>query len=369
MTSAKRPLPLVASRPGAPASPERKRFDQLVAKIDKARARLAAWREQLPQLAALRAARSTALIDEANRLRRALAQRLDEMAAEPGWTRTERRTLGELVCELAGGLVEAGLDDEAGSMKALFNRHADLDYDSGTREDLQAMKAMIEAASGVDLGDEEAASAEELMQRARERLGAAAEAEAAAEPPPRRRDRPNAAQARREAEAKAATQSLREVFRKLASALHPDRSSDAADHERRTGLMQRVNQAYAANDLLALLTLQLEIEQIDGEHLAGAPPQRIRHFNKVLGEQLAEIEAEIVDCEVQVCADFGLAPGRPLDPTKLQPLVERERAELKAVVATLEHEIAATRQRDTAKRWLKAQKQALREMAADSWPF
>jgi curved DNA-binding protein CbpA len=42
---------------------------------------------------------------------------------------------------------------------------------------------------------------------------------------------------------------VREVFRKLASELHPDRETDPAEHARKTELMQRVNQAYKAGDL------------------------------------------------------------------------------------------------------------------------
>ena len=49
------------------------------------------------------------------------------------------------------------------------------------------------------------------------------------------------------------SQSIREVYRKLAGALHPDRESDPQERERKTALMQRVNQAYAKNNLLQLL--------------------------------------------------------------------------------------------------------------------
>ena len=102
-----------------------------------------------------------------------------------------------------------------------------------------------------------------------------------------------AAQAQREQAAKEVSQSLREVFRKLASALHPDREPDAKERERKNELMQRVNAAYEANDLLTLLNLQLEIEQIDAAHLATLTPQRLAHYYQILREQLDELEAEL----------------------------------------------------------------------------
>ena len=63
-----------------------------------------------------------------------------------------------------------------------------------------------------------------------------------------------------------ASRSLRAVYRQLASALHPDREQDERERQRKTRLMQRVNVAYGKQDLLQLLTLQLEIEQIDHTH-------------------------------------------------------------------------------------------------------
>ena len=63
-----------------------------------------------------------------------------------------------------------------------------------------------------------------------------------------------------------ATQSIREIFRKLASALHPDRETDRKGCEVKTALILQVNRAYAGNDLLTLLELQ--IEQVDASHIA-----------------------------------------------------------------------------------------------------
>jgi hypothetical protein len=57
--------------------------------------------------------------------------------------------------------------------------------------------------------------------------------------------------------------------------------------------MQRVNQAYDANDLLTLLGLQLEIEQIDTAHLSSTTAERLAHYNQILKEQLARLEAEL----------------------------------------------------------------------------
>ncbi len=173
------------------------------------------------------------------------------------------------------------------------------------------------------LGDvPEDASNEDVLLHMQQKLAAQAadaqaEAEAQAEGHGRPRRKKSAAQQRREDEAQLATQSVREVFRKLASVLHPDRETDPALRESKTAMMQRANQAYAANDLLTLLELQLEIEQVDAGHVQGASPQRLKHYNKVLAELLTELKAEVEDVEMGFCIDFGLDPGRGMNPARL----------------------------------------------------
>lgn len=53
-------------------------------------------------------------------------------------------------------------------------------------------------------------------------------------------------------------QRLRALYRKLVRAIHPDRESDPSLREKKTELMQAINAAYRAGDMLALLDLQIE---------------------------------------------------------------------------------------------------------------
>jgi hypothetical protein len=175
------------------------------------------------------------------------------------------------------------------------------------------------------------------------------------------RRRKSAAQQKREDEAQQATQSVREIFRKLASALHPDRETDEQQRALKTQLMQRVNQAYAANDLLALLELQLQIEQIDASHIANASAQRLKHYNKVLSEQLTQLKAEVDDVEMAFRMEFGLEPASGLDPRKLGQVLEQEGRELRAGLSELQRDMRMLADVAATKRWLKRQRQPLRE--------
>jgi hypothetical protein len=245
-----------------------------------------------------------------------------------------------------------------------------VDFDTEQRESMLAMKELTEAMTGLDLGDDEGIGThEELLERLHQGLQEQVAAEEAQHDARAARRRKTAAQQRREAEAQQATQTVREVYRKLASALHPDREADEAQRATKTELMQRVNQAYEANDLLALLELQLQIEQIDTSHIANASEQRLKHYNKVLGEQLNELKSELEHVEMAFRMEFGLGPGRGLNPRKLGVILEQTSREWRAELDQQQRELRMLDDVATTKRWLKRQRQQRREGEFDFNPF
>ncbi|HSM22586.1 MAG TPA: J domain-containing protein, partial [Rubrivivax sp.] len=333
----------IAAAAARPASPEHKRFQTLLGKIDKARQRLQAWQQQLPLFAQAHAARVAPLEAELKAARRAWAFELEALQGAQRWSRADAATLSEMICDICGALLDADGDGDGepdAELKALYNRHAEVDFDTEDQLHLNSMKAMLETMGGVDLGDEPVESAEELMRRARARM--ADQAQPPEEPPAgkqRKAPRQTAAQKRAEEDAKRISQTVREVYRKLASALHPDRvdaAVPAAERASRTSLMQRANTAYEAGDLLALLELQLQIEQVDLAHAANVATEQVRHFNKVLAEQLRELEAEIDERQLAFCASYGLMAERRLDPTRLELLLKDELRELAYAQAQLQ---------------------------------
>jgi PIN domain nuclease of toxin-antitoxin system len=353
-----------------PLSPQQKKFNQLVKRIDVARRRLAAWVEHVPLFAQAHHHRVQPLRTELIGLQQQMARRLDEMSAMPGgpkqggWSKAQRETMSRVICDVTAQFI----DDEdtapeiAAELKALHDRHADVDFDEQARESMAVMKTMLETVSGLDLGDETFESEEELIERAHERMQAhaqqrpdAPEAEPDSGHAGRHRRAEHAArrqQAKHAKQAEEASQSVREVFRKLASALHPDRATDDADRASRTTMMQRVNEAYAKQDLLTLLSLQLEIEQIDAEHLARATSQRAAQYNRVLTEQLQELEAEIEAREFGFCAEYGITTSRRLDPERLGMLLDQEVAALRGALVEAQRDLRLVQHPAGAKRWL-----------------
>ena len=339
----------IAVAAGAAVSPEHKRFRTLLEKIEKARLRLQQWQEQLPLFAQQYKAR---VEPEEQRLlaqRRDWAFELETLLLGQRWNKAETKTMSRLLLDTCTDLFAASeqIDDE---LKALYNRHAEVDFETEEQEQLKAMKAMLERVGDLDLGDDAAGSADELMQRAQEQM-AQRQAQEREQRSAHEKQRPphqgpgrrpskaqTAAQKRAEEDARQASQTVREVYRKLAAALHPDRIDiDASVEHRaeRTALMQRANGAYEAGDLLALLTLQLQIEQVNEAQAAQMAASQVRHFNKVLGEQLREIEQEIDGRQAAFGASYGMLLEGRLDPAHLGRLLKDELRSVEAAAVQL----------------------------------
>ena len=317
-----------AASGGKALSPEHKRFQALLGKIEKARERLQSWQQQLPLFAQMHKAQAAPVLAQLTAERRAWALGLEQLLLNRRWSKAETKTLSRMLCDLSGGLVDES-DPPDAEMKALYDRWAEIGFDEKEEEHLALMKAMLEEAGGVDLGDDPAVSEEELMRRAHAKMAEQHEQWQSAPRPPRKHK--TAAQKLAEEDEARISQTVREVYRKLAAALHPDRVAPDATREQRersTALMQRANSAYEAGDLLALLTLQLQIEQVDIAHAAGIAAAQVKHFNKVLAEQLRELEAEIDGRQHAFCTSYGLLTQQRIDPAQLGALMKEQVREL-----------------------------------------
>jgi hypothetical protein len=359
--SHKHALQVSSATAGPVLTPAQKRFNTLVRQIQQARGKLTSWGEASGPYRQSHAEIVVPLQSELTALRRQWVLALDALLSERRWTKAERETMRDIVCSEAGDLLMVSADDEP--LKAVFATHAGVDFETERQQMVLAMKDLTEAMTGLDLGDDEGLDTDDdLMHRLREGMQEqASAAQAQRDAHAARRRKTPAQQQRREAEAQQATQSVREIYRKLASALHPDRETDAQQREAKTELMQRVNQAYEANDLLALLELQLQIEQIDESHIANASAERLKHYNRVLSEQLANLKAEIDRVEMDFCMEFGVEPGLKLDPQKLGRVLEQCSREVLAELADLRRDMSATSDVAVMKRWLKRHREAVRE--------
>ena len=351
-----------------------KAFNALIKQIEKKRGRLAAWETAMPPYHKKYLSDWVPLLETSADLRTKLVVCLDGAYDQKGFTKTERRTLAGIITELAGDLVAALQDAE---MKRIYNRYSQSDYDREEAANLKGVQDMLENVLGVELGEEmDLNSPEEFFTRAQEKIQerqAEFDAERQAHQDRRAKRAQSAKQlvqeARQQTQQRQLSQSIREVYRKLVSALHPDRETDPAERDRKTKLMQRVNQAYDKNNLLQLLELQLELEHIDQSSLNHISEDRLKHYNKILKDQLTELDQELHHVEDQFRAQYGLAPFADISPnTILRDLVTD-------IVATqqanrdIEHDLELFNDIKMIKMWLKAVQRQSRMMNFDDRYF
>ncbi|MFT4243621.1 MAG: J domain-containing protein [Acidovorax sp.] len=363
---------LIGSAPGgAPLGPQQKKFNTHVQRIAAQRELLAAWQAGVDAYRVRHAADFMPLLADHRALTREMALLLDAESGRKGLSKTDRATLADAVASLAGNLADRADDDaEREAMKALYNRHTGGDFDAEEAEGhamaREVAREMAQDLFGIDLDGVDLDSPEAIARHVEAQMQAQqaqAEAARAAHQATRRAKKKPSARERQEQEAEQqASQSLRDIYRKLASSLHPDREPDPAERARKTALMQRANQAYAANNLLDLLQLQLEAEQIDPARIASLGEERLKHYNRVLAEQLAELQREVYATQQRFCAEFGLDPFRSYKPARLMTELRAQMQYLQQDMHDLRLQLRALRE-DPAelKIWLKHQRAAQRE--------
>ncbi|RJG03580.1 J domain-containing protein [Noviherbaspirillum sedimenti] len=358
----------------SPLSKGQKTFNRQIQQIEKLRSRLTAWDAATISYQKKYTQDLLPLFSIATELQIKLVHSLDRAAAQKGLTRTERRTLGELIAGLAGPLL--GERDDA-ELKAIYNRHSRSDYDSEEAAQMQGMKDLFEDVFGFDLGDDaKLDSPDEFMQRAQAQFAqmqADCQAEQQAQEERRARRKKSAKQLekeeRAEADARQINQSIREIYRKLASALHPDREPDPQERVRKTALMQRINHAYDKQNLLQLLELQLELEHIDRTAIGRIDEERLRHYNAVLKRQIAELEHETMRIESDFCAQFGISPFVMVKPETVMHELAGEIARTRQDNRDMEQDLLALEDAKGVKAWLKQLRRRPADDDFDGCPF
>jgi hypothetical protein len=347
-----------------------KSFNNLIKKIEAKRIELAAWQEAIPFYQKKHSVALAPLIVAAQDLHVEIVYSLDRMCGQKGLTKPERDKLGNVIAELAGDLAAERDDDE---LKIIYNKYSGSDFDAEEAEEAYRMKLLMESMTGVNLGDDlDAFSPEEMMQRMREKLQeqqaknfAERDEQAAGQAARKKTAKQLAKEAREQAEEQEISQSIREVYRKLVSALHPDREPDLQERERKTALMQRVNQAYDKKNLLLLLELQLELEHIDQAAINDISESRLKHFTKVLKEQLDELEQEISQTDDLFRMQFNLDPYERLNPATIMRQLDFQIADMALTIRDLKNDLLMFEDIKKLKVWLKSLRKPRR--IVDPW--
>lgn len=341
--------PAAASR----ISPVRKKFNTLIKKLEAQRARLSLWQAEAPTIRSVAAGELMPLIASYETASIELLKLLDAACDDKIMGKRDREKLDDLICNIAQQLIESGHREPV--IRNIFDKHLGDGDDSDDTE--EGVRAMVRTSLGVELDDDvDFSSPRAIFEAVQKKIDEQVEAEESRHASSGENDsnaKPSARELRHKAEETKLKHSLRDIFRKLASALHPDRETDPAERLRKTTLMQRANAAYAANDLLGLLELQLEVDQIDQAGLDKLTDDRIKQYNQILTGQLAEIDEQIMALETSLSLDMGFNPGQRITPKSTMRDLHIHILGVKNSLRDLEADLDRFRDRKALKAWLK----------------
>jgi hypothetical protein len=329
-------------------SKEQRQFNTLIAKIEAKRKTLAQWRDFVPVYRQRCAAEIEPISARTRELRAKMVTLLDRTMSTEALSKTQRRKVTDILLGQLALLLEEQPDAE---LIRLHDKYSPVSFADSQQDEMDFIQSLASAAFGVELDPRsEANTPEELARLIGERVQAAesaSESESAPEPRAAGKKRAGSKQqakavaqeALRAEAAQGASKAVREVYRKLASELHPDREPNQEQRARKTTLMQELNQAYDAGDLLALLELQLRIEQIDSTAFAGLAPERLAHYNLVLKEQLLRLQDELIELSAPFAVNMGIRAARQLTPEDVLRAMDADLREARGQIRALQADL------------------------------
>jgi len=337
-------------------SPAQKKFNTLIQKIDAQKKLLALWQETIPQYHQEIAGKLTPLRQAYCEHQVEMVTLLDHLYLTEKFTHNQQEKIAHLISEMCQELIHLEGREE---LKPLYNRYSGSDFDAAVQEGNEIagefVKSMFEQEFGVELDDEEfdfsdpERTAQRLAEKMREQQRLAEEAR-----PKRKKTAKQLAKEAREQEEEAhVSKSIQAVYRQLVAALHPDREPDPEERARKTELMQKVTVAYGSKDLLRLLELQLSVEQIDQIKINNIAEDRLKHYNKVLQNQLRELQDEVMSTEMMFKEMAGVSPYHQLTPKRLLGFLNEDIRALRGEITRIEQDLRRFREVKQFKAWLK----------------
>ena len=336
-------------------TPAQKKFNTIMKRINKQKQALEAWKELLPRYRQEYQAMMSPLEQTFTQGQEQIVLALDNAYKNEKLTDNQKDKVCDLIGRICGHLIEVYQCED---LKPLYNFYANTDYDQEEEEAKAEYFSNLKAAMKQDFGVEmeDAEFTPEGMAGIRERLFEKLEQEQAAEEARRAKRKKSAKQlAKEEREQKESEElgkSIQTIYRQLVTVLHPDREPDEQERVRKTELMQQVTVAYENKDLLKLLELQLALEQIDQAHLSNLAEERLKYFNRILKDQLDELEQEVFHYEQQAAQLVNLGIPMGITPQQVPMLIKQEVASFKRQVDQLQLDVQAMQELRSLKAWL-----------------
>lgn len=338
---------------GQRLEPEQKLFDQLLAKIEKTQETLRNLLFWVGDHRVQYAKRTSPLEQQLQTLQKQMVVFLDQrLQNSKGLSKSVRAYMVTVVCSLAASMMNG---PDGTDMVAIYERYAPAET-LHTQADATALQDMLADVFGLDIGDDAGLHPPEqgvaaVMRKTREQRESQASFDAVQKA--KRKKTPKQMHAERAA--LDADKVLRDIFRKLASALHPDREPNEQERQRKTALMVEANVANEKKDLLALLQLQRKVAQIDTSEVSAIAQEKLRHFNCVLKAQAQSLQMELDRAQFVFRTEFHLSYSA-ITPRSLEISLRHTVRTMEEFIGQITLDLTRVQYDHGLKAWIKEQK-------------
>ena len=269
-------------QPFTALSPQQKKLDRLIDKIEQQKLELAQWQQAEQEI---RQYTQQTFIPVYHELHGVLFGQLEQLWThlhEVELSKAEIVVLDEKIQSLAAYLKDsqAMSVQEANKVNEIYNYFQQLNEHAQLRKNQKQtneLERFFEEQNGVDHTDPDAFEEwdHDHFQQAREQAKLKRQQE------------------KQEQAAKLAEQSLKTVYFKIAAIIHPDREPNDVKKLKKTELLQHANEAYEKQDLFALLKMQFQIEQDRDPTQKGLNAEQVKFYQLALDAQSQTLQAQI----------------------------------------------------------------------------
>ncbi|PJI30087.1 molecular chaperone DnaJ [Acinetobacter pseudolwoffii] len=269
-------------QPFTALSPQQKKLDRLIDKIEQQKLELAQWQQAEQEIRQYTQQTFIPVYHELHGVLFAQLEQLWQHLHEAEFSKAEIVVMDEKIQSLAAYLK----DSQAMSMQQAIkvneiynyyqqlNEHAQFRKSQNKTNELERFFEDQNGLDPTDTDDFEEWNAEHFQQaREQARL---------------KRQQEKQAQA-----TKLAEQSLKTVYLKIAAIIHPDRESNDIKKIKKTELLQHANAAYEKQDLFTLLKMQLQIEQDRDPSQKGLNAEQLKFYQLALDAQSQTLQGQI----------------------------------------------------------------------------
>jgi hypothetical protein len=270
----------------------------------------------------------------------------------------EKEKLADLIFNKCEELMGSIKDEE---FRAIYEKYAailDPDFEEeendedASESEAEQLKAMMERFYGVDLGDVELDpnDPESVERIVREKLEAQ-------QPQKKKSQKQIEREEKQKEEELNVSKAAKSIYKDLVKVFHPDREQDEAEKLRKTEVMKRITAAFQKDDLFELLKLKFELLGSSLNQLT-TPDTELKYYNKMLREQINELEGELWQLHSQA---NGLFPNLPndffnfyaKDKQRLDAAINTESNKAKKALKKLESDMLILSEKQNVREYLK----------------